>query len=141
LSSQSLIYYLCFVIRMTNSRTDAHLDSIANQAMIVSVFRNTDQQRLNLLLSTLGIISLDETTKFIEDIFELVRKGVVYIPEARLEILHDSPELVDIFLITDFEDAMNMLVTELSILRSKIDERKKFDFHILRERLKTISQR
>ena len=126
---------------MTNSRTDAHLDSIANQAMIVSVFRNTDQQRLNLLLSTLGIISLDETTKFIEDIFELVRKGVVYIPEARLEILHDSPELVDIFLITDFEDAMNMLVTELSILRSKIDERKKFDFHILRERLKTISQR
>ncbi|MHA2032106.1 MAG: hypothetical protein ACW99Q_22275, partial [Candidatus Kariarchaeaceae archaeon] len=69
---------------MNKSRTDVHLDSIANQAMIVSVFRNTDQQRLNLILSTLGIISLDETAKFIENIFELVRKGIVYIPEARL---------------------------------------------------------
>ncbi|MHA1944884.1 MAG: hypothetical protein ACXAC6_08910 [Candidatus Hodarchaeales archaeon] len=126
---------------MNNSRTDAHLDSIANQAMIVSVFRNSDQQRLNLILSTLGIISLDETAKFIENIFELVRKGIVYIPEARLEILHDSPELVDIFLIADFDVAMNILVSELSKLRSKIDENEKYDFHILRERLKTISRR
>ncbi len=126
---------------MNNSRTEAHLESIANQAMIVSVFRNTDQQRLNLLLSTLGILSLDETTKFIEDIFELVRKSIVYIPEARLEVLHDSPELVDVFLITDFDVAMSMLVTELSVLRTKIDENEKFDFHILRERLKTISRR
>ena len=126
---------------MNKSRTDAHLDSIANQAMIVSVFRNTDQQRLNLILSTLGIISLDETAKFIENIFELVRKGVVYIPEARLEILHDSPELVDVFLITDFNVAMNMLVSELSELRTKIDENEKYDFHILRERLKTISRK
>jgi len=117
---------------MTNSRIEAHLDSIANQAMIVSVFRNTDQQRLNLLLTTLGIVSLDETTKFIEDIFELVRKGIVYIPEARLEVLHDSPELVDAYLITDFDVAMNILVTELSALRTKIDENEKFDFHILR---------
>ena len=126
---------------MNDSRTDAHLDSIANQAMIVSVFRNTDQQRLNLILSTLGIISLDETAKFIENIFVLVRKGIVYIPEERLEILHDSPELVDIFLITDFDVAMNMLVSELSRLRSKMDENEKYDFHILRERLKTISRR
>ena len=126
---------------MNNSRTDAHLDSIANQAMIVSVFRNTDQQRLNLLLSTLGVFSLDETTNFIENIFELVRKGIVYIPEARLEILHDSPELVDIFLITDFDVAMNTLVAELAELRSKMDENEKFDFRILKERLKTISRR
>ena len=126
---------------MNNSRTDAHFNSIANQAMIVSVFRNTDQQRLNLILSTLGIKSLEETAKFIENIFVLVGKGIVYIPEARLEILHDSPELVDIFLIADFDVAMNMLVTELSNLRSKIDENEKYDFHILRERLKTISRR
>ncbi len=126
---------------MNSSRSEAHFDSIANQAMIVSVFRNTDQQRLNLLLSTLGILTLDETTKFIEDIFELVRKGIVYIPEARLEVLHDSPELVDVFLITDFDVAMNMLVTELSELRSKVDENEKADFRILRERLKTIARR
>ena len=126
---------------MNDARIDAHLNSIANQAMIVSVFRNADQQRLNLILSTLGIISLDETAKFIENIFELVRKGIVYIPEARLEILHDSPELVDVFLITDFDVAMNMLVLELSKLRSRIDESKKTDLHILKERLKTISRK
>jgi len=121
---------------MNGHKTDAHLESIAWQVMIVSVFRNTDQQRLNLILSTLGIISLKETTKFIENIFELVRKGIVYIPEARLEILHDSPELVDIFLITDFNVAMNILVAELSELRTQIDENEKYDLRILRERLK-----
>ena len=126
---------------MDPTRIEAHLDSIANQAMIVSVFRNSDQQRLNLILSTLGINTLNERTIFIQNIFELVRKGIIYIPEARLEIFHDSPEVVDVFLITDFEDAMNILVRELSELRSKIDKNKNKDLQILRERLKTISHR
>ena len=91
---------------MNDHETEALLEIIAWQVMIVSVFRNTERQTLNLLLSILGISSVDESTRFIEQIFELVRKGIIYIPEARLEIFHDAPELVDVYLIQDFDTAM-----------------------------------
>lgn len=107
---------------MNDRKTDAHLEAIAWQVMIVSVFRNTERQTLNLLLSILGIKSIDEGTRFVQQIFELVRKGVIYIPEARLEIFHEAPELVDVFLIKDFHDSMKSLVQELSDLRIKINK-------------------
>ncbi|MHA2347791.1 MAG: hypothetical protein ACXACP_13810 [Candidatus Hodarchaeales archaeon] len=113
---------------MNGHETDSHLETIAWQVMIVSVFRNTERQTLNLLLSILGIKSIDEGTRFLQQIFELVRKGVIYIPEARLEIFHDAPELVDVFLIKDFHDAMRMLVQELSELRIKINQLAKLNF-------------
>ncbi|MHA1940624.1 MAG: hypothetical protein ACW99F_10240 [Candidatus Hodarchaeales archaeon] len=113
---------------MNGHETDSHLEAIAWQVMIVSVFRNTERQTLNLLLSILGIKAIDEGTRFLQQIFELVRKGVIYIPEARLEIFHDAPELVDVFLIKDFHDAMRMLVQELSELRIKINQLAKLNF-------------
>lgn len=120
---------------MNDHKTDAHLESIAWQVMIVSVFRNTERQTLNLLLSILGIKSLDvntrsleEGSRFIQQIFELVRKGIIYIPEARLEIFHEAPELVDVFLIKDFHEAMKSLVQDLSDLRIKINRLANLNF-------------
>ena len=113
---------------MDDHETEALLEIIAWQVMIVSVFRNTERQTLNLLLSILGISSVDESTRFVEQIFELVRKGFIYIPEARLEIFHDAPELVDVYLIQDFDTAMRSLVDELSELRIKIQELANLNF-------------
>ena len=113
---------------MNDHETEVLLETIAWQVMIVSVFRNTERQTLNLLLSILGISSVDESTRFVEQIFELVRKGIVYIPEARLEIFHEAPELVDVYLIQDFDTAMRSLVDELSALRIKIKQLANLNF-------------
>ncbi len=53
---------------------------------------------------------------------------MIYIPEARLEIFHEAPELVDVFLIKEFHEAMRMLVDELSELRIKINRLAKLNF-------------
>jgi hypothetical protein len=107
---------------MSDHKTEALLETIAWQAMIVSVFRNTERQTLNLLFSLLGIESVKEASRLIQQIFELIRKGFIYIPEARLEIFHEAPELVDVYLIQDFDDAMRSLVRELAELRIKMDQ-------------------
>ncbi|PWI47783.1 hypothetical protein CEE45_09735 [Candidatus Heimdallarchaeota archaeon B3_Heim] len=113
---------------MSSHDSEAQLEIIAWQVMIVSVFRHTERQTLNLLLSLLGISSLKDATRLLEQIFELVRKGIIYIPEARLEIFHEAPELVDVYLIKEFDVAMRHLVTELSELRVRLSQVEELDF-------------
>ncbi len=113
---------------MSSHESDAQLETIAWQVMIVSVFRHTERQTLNLLLSLLGISSLDDATRLLEQIFELIRKGIIYIPEARLEIFHEAPELVDVYLIKEFDVAMRSLVVELSELRVRLSQVEELDF-------------
>ena len=57
----------------------------------------------------------------ITNIFHLIRRGIIYIPEARLKIFHESPELVDVYLIKDFDEAMKELAQELSKLRGEAE--------------------
>ena len=107
---------------------DFELEKMAWQVMIVSLFRHVERQTLNLLISLLGISTLKDRVRLVEQIFELIRKGIIYIPEARLEILHDTPELVDVYLIKNFDESMRSLVDELAELRIKIKELKNLNF-------------
>ena len=113
---------------MSANDTEVQLEIIAWQVMIVSVFRHTERQTLNLLLSLLGISSIEDATRLIQQIFELIRKGIIYIPEARLEIFHEAPELVDVYLIKEFDVAMKSLVKELSELRVRLSQVEELDF-------------
>jgi hypothetical protein len=107
---------------------DFELEKMAWQVMIVSLFRHVERQTLNLIISLLGISTLKDRVRLVEQIFELIRKGIIYIPEARLEILHDTPELVDVYLIRNFDESMRSLVDELAELRIKINEFKNLNF-------------
>lgn len=101
-----------------NTKLDPQLEDLAWEIMIVSVFRNTERQTLNLIASLVGVVSSEEASLLITHIFKLVRKGIIYIPEARLEIFHEAPELVDVYFIhDDFDSCMRGLVQELDALR------------------------
>ena len=113
---------------MSAHESEVQLEIIAWQVMIVSVFRHAERQTLNLLLSLLGISSVEDATRLIEQIFVLIRKGMIYIPEARLEIFHEAPELVDVYLIKEFDVAMRSLVKELSELRVRLSQVQELDF-------------
>ncbi len=101
---------------MRTNKIAQKLDDLAWQAMIVSLFRQSERQTLNLIISITGC-STDDAPMLINNIFHLIRRGMIYIPEARLKIFHESPELVDVYLITDFDEAMKELAQELSKLR------------------------
>ncbi len=113
---------------MTNDELDYLVEDLAWAVMIVSVFRHTERQTLNLISSLVGVKSPDEASTLIKHIFKLVRKGIIYIPEARLQIFHEAPELVDVYFIHhDFDSCMKDLVKELNKLKlemKRLAERK-----------------
>ncbi|MFX1283596.1 MAG: hypothetical protein ACFFB5_08070 [Promethearchaeota archaeon] len=106
---------------MKDHELNPRIDNLAWQTMIVSLFRQSDRQTLNLITSIVGVSTSEDTYTLINNIFHLVRKGVIYIPEARLKILHDAPEKVDVYLIKNFDEAMKELAQELHELRIKVD--------------------
>ncbi|MFX1515246.1 MAG: hypothetical protein ACFFC6_02990 [Promethearchaeota archaeon] len=99
---------------------DLQIEDLAWQAMIVSLFRQSERQTLNLILSIVGVKTPEDTSTLIDNIFCLVRKSIIYIPEARLKIIHDTPEMVDVYLIKGFDEAMKELAQELEELRGKV---------------------
>ena len=114
---------------MLSTEMDPRLEDLAWEVMIVSLFRNTERQTLNLIASLVGVNRPEEASTLTRHIFRLVRKGIIYIPEARLQIFHEAPELVDVYFIhTDFDTCMRGLVEELNNLKAemkRINERKK----------------
>jgi len=113
---------------MLDTELDPLVENLAWEIMIVSVFRNTERQTLNLLASLVGVVEPEEASLLITHIFKLVKKGIIYIPEARLEIFHEAPELIDVYFIhDDFDSCMRGLVQELETLKlemKRLEERK-----------------
>jgi len=105
---------------MKESEFNPKIKDLAWQVMIVSLFRQSERQTLNLITAIVGVSTPEDAYTLISSIFHLVRKGVIYIPEARLKILHDAPELVDVYLIKNFDEAMKELAQELSELRIEV---------------------
>ncbi|MFX1507197.1 MAG: hypothetical protein ACFFDC_14040 [Promethearchaeota archaeon] len=105
---------------MKDNGIDLKMENLAWQTMIVSLFRQSERQTLNLIMSLVGVKTPEDASKLIDNIFCLVKKSIIYIPEARLKIIHDTPEIVDVFLIKSFDEAMKGLTQELNELREKI---------------------
>lgn len=105
---------------MKESEFNPKIKDLAWQIMIVSLFRQSERQTLNLITVIVGVSTPEDAYTLISNIFHLVRKGIIYIPEARLKILHDAPELVDVYLIKNFDEAMKELAQELSELRIEV---------------------
>ena len=68
--------------------TEAEMDQLADRALILLSFKDTDTQNLRFILNLLGIRTLKEKQNILKEIFRLVRKGIVYIPKG-------LPQLID----------------------------------------------
>jgi len=105
---------------MKDHGIDLKMEDLAWQTMIVNLFRQSERQTLNLIMSIVGVKTPDDASMLIDNIFCLVRKNIIYIPEARLKIILDAPEFVDVYLIKGFDEAMKGLARELDELRGKV---------------------
>lgn len=104
----------------SQSASDSKIEELAWQVMICSVFRQSERQTLNLIISSVGVTTPKEATILLQNIFHLIRRGAIYIPEARLKVFYDSPELVDVYMIKDFDEVMKELAHELRELRVEL---------------------
>lgn len=84
--------------------TEAEMSQLADRALILLSFKDTDTQNLRFLMNLLGIRTLKEKQAILKEIFRLIRKGIVYIPTG-------LPQLIDKgsrFNIDDLQDIDNI---------------------------------
>lgn len=68
--------------------TEVELNQLADRALILLSFKETDTQNLRFIMNLLGIRTLKEKLTILQEIFWLIRKGFVYVPEG-------LPQLID----------------------------------------------
>lgn len=64
------------------------MNQLANRALILLSFKDADTQNLRFILNLLGTHTCDEKQKVLQEIFRLIREGIVYVPKG-------LPQLVD----------------------------------------------
>ncbi|MFW9777458.1 MAG: hypothetical protein ACFFE8_01310 [Candidatus Heimdallarchaeota archaeon] len=107
--------------RPTSSSKADRLKDLAWEILCVSAFRQSERQSLNLIITLSGVSSQEEASELLSHLFRLVRKGTIYIPEARLEIFKEAPERVDVYLTRNFHETMRDLGDELRKLHITLD--------------------
>lgn len=68
--------------------SEEEMGMLADRALILLSFKDTDTQNLRFILNLLGIRTLKEKKAILKEIFRLIRKGIVYIPAG-------LPQLID----------------------------------------------
>ena len=106
---------------MSSDESDKKVEALAWQIMIVSLFRTSERQTLNLLFTLVGVSNPKESDQLLKYIFDLIRKGIIYIPEARLEVFQATPESIDVYLVKDYDDTMQHFSKQLNELRIELD--------------------
>jgi hypothetical protein len=84
------------------------MNQLANRALILLSFKNTDTQNLRFILNLLGTRTRDEKQKVLQEIFRLIREGIVYVPKG-------LPQLVDErcrFNIDDLQEIDNIIINQ-----------------------------
>ncbi|MFX0014462.1 MAG: hypothetical protein ACFFB2_09000 [Promethearchaeota archaeon] len=72
--------------RLILSETD--MSVLADRALILLSFKDTHTQNLRFILNLLGIRTREDKQAILNEIFRLIRKGIVYIPAG-------LPQLID----------------------------------------------
>ncbi len=68
--------------------TENEMNQLADRALILLSFKDTNTQNLRFILNLLGIRTLKEKKNVLKEIFRLIRRGIVYVPKG-------LPQLID----------------------------------------------
>ncbi|MFX0173410.1 MAG: hypothetical protein ACFE9L_16070 [Candidatus Hodarchaeota archaeon] len=82
------------------------LDRLSGRTILLLSFKDTSTQNLKYVFRALGITTLEEKRRIVQEIFRLIRDGIVYIPQG-------LPELVE----NGIEDSTNLGKINLCLLR------------------------
>ncbi|UCE14988.1 MAG: hypothetical protein JSV04_07365 [Candidatus Heimdallarchaeota archaeon] len=109
--------------------SEEEMNQLADRALILLSFKDTDTQNLRFILNLLGIRTPQEKQAILKEIFRLIRKGIVYVPKGLPQLLDQRsqfnidylPELenLDICLLCPHDRLIRELQKEIAKIRSK----------------------
>ncbi|UCE13503.1 MAG: hypothetical protein JSV04_15140 [Candidatus Heimdallarchaeota archaeon] len=71
--------------------TQEEMAHLAYRVLILLSFKDTDTQNLRFLLNLLGVRTLDDKKNILQEIFRLIRMGVLYVPKGLPQLIEQGP--------------------------------------------------
>ncbi len=114
--------------------TEAEMNQLADRALILLSFKETDTQNLRFIMNLLGIRTLKEKQEILKEVFRLIRRGFVYVPDGliklvehrsqlRIKDLHDIED-INLCLLCPYEKLIQEIQIEIAKVRQR-DEKVK----------------
>ena len=98
-------------------------ERLADRALLLLSFKNTSSQNLHHVLKVLGIHSGDEKKCILQEIFRLIREGIVYVPHG-LPLLIDqgldnmeNMSSIDLVLLKPYDQLITELQRDISLFK------------------------
>ncbi|NHJ01586.1 MAG: hypothetical protein EAX86_05555 [Candidatus Heimdallarchaeota archaeon] len=108
---------------------EEQMERLANRALILLSFKDTNTQNLRFVLNLLGIRSIKDKKAILEEIFRLIREGIVYVPKGLPQLLDkgsnfnidnaNDPENIDLCLLCPYDKLIEEIQKEIAIIKKK----------------------
>ncbi|UCG02404.1 MAG: hypothetical protein JSW11_00120 [Candidatus Heimdallarchaeota archaeon] len=108
---------------------DRLANQLADRALLLLSFKDTSTQNLRYVLNVLGIRTLVEKRNILQEIYRLIREGIIYVPRG-LPLLIDQGSLfdtnnnsieaedIDICLLRPYEDLIKEIQNDIVQLQT-----------------------
>ncbi len=102
-------------------KTNLEAARLADRALFLLSFKDTPSQNLHHVLKVLGIHSVEEKKSILQEIFRLIREGVVYVPrglplliDQGLENIEDVTK-IDLVLLQPYDQLIAEIQRDISV--------------------------
>ena len=105
------------------------MDQLADRVLILLSFKETDYQNLRFLMNLLGIRTVEDKQRIIQEIFRLIQRGFLYVPKGLPRLLDprtkfsqdtlSEMEKIDLCLLCPYEKLIREIQKEIDSMRTK----------------------
>lgn len=104
---------------------DLEASRLADRALLLLSFKDTPSQNLHHVLQVLGIHSIEEKKSIMQEIFRLIREGIVYVPKGLpllidkgIDNIKDVSE-IDLVLLRPYDQLISEIQRDISAFNNK----------------------
>lgn len=103
---------------------EAEASRLADRALLLLSFKDTPSQNLHHVLQVLGIHSIEEKKSILQEIFRLIREGIVYVPKGLPLLIDqgidnlDNISEIDLVLLKPYDQLISEIQRDISIFNN-----------------------
>ncbi|MFX0185957.1 MAG: hypothetical protein ACFE95_22965 [Candidatus Hodarchaeota archaeon] len=106
------------------AKNDMEIDRLADRALLLLSFKDTPTQNLQTVLHVLGIETLEEKKSILQEIFRLIREGIVYIPRGLPQLIENGLNFeeskdIDLRLLCPYDHLIQEIQDQITKLQAK----------------------
>ncbi|MFW9855641.1 MAG: hypothetical protein ACFFFG_11300 [Candidatus Thorarchaeota archaeon] len=118
------------VVKTKEEIQAGQMAQLADRVLILLSFKDAPVQNLSFILKALGIQTIEEKSKILDEIFRLIREGIVYIPDMGLPNLIQNRlsnvqefDNIDIRLLQPYDKIIGEIQRQVNEVREELEKK------------------